>query len=410
MNQLYLTNEGIESTFDIGKTLTMTAYLFDVVRSAISPGSVSSISSNLGENDQGISKAIDAAIPVVLKTISDRATTDHGLVHTLISQATASGAIENVTGLFEADPGLLGKGSSMLSSLLGNRSGVISSVISSYAGIKPSSASTLLSCITPLALGMIGRQTREMDANQTRSWLLAQEADIYGSIPEGLNINSLMTNTQNLAPLAEHEKKEGGMPVWALPLLLLVSGAMLILYFTGKLKTEKVEPAVVSTTTAAEQAPAPKQILKVELPDGVVLDAYQGGIEDQLVRFLNDGNAVAGKDVWFDFDNLNFAVGTAEISPESQVQINNIVAILKAFPKAKIKIGGYTDKTGDESANLTLSRNRAEAVKAALVAAGVGSQVTDAEGYGSQFAKVPAEAPESSRLSDRRVSVSVREK
>jgi outer membrane protein OmpA-like peptidoglycan-associated protein len=141
-----------------------------------------------------------------------------------------------------------------------------------------------------------------------------------------------------------------------------------------------------------------------------VLDAYQGGIEDQLVRFLKDSSAVAGKDIWFDFDNLNFAVGTAEISPESQVQINNIAAILKAFPKAKIKIGGYTDKTGDESGNMALSEKRAEAVKAALTTAGVGSQVTDAEGYGSQFAKVPAEAPESARLADRRVSVSVREK
>jgi OmpA-OmpF porin, OOP family len=200
------------------------------------------------------------------------------------------------------------------------------------------------------------------------------------------------------------------MPVWSLVLLLLVSGVMLIWYFTGKIKNDKEEPEVVSTTKVAEKAPAAKQPLKVELPNGMVLDAYQGGIEDQLVRFLKDSTSEAGKDIWFDFDNLNFALGTAEISPESQVQINNIVAILKAFPKAKIKIGGYTDKTGDESANMTLSENRAEAVKAALVAAGVGGQVTDAEGYGSQFAKVPAEAPESARLTDRRVSVSVREK
>jgi outer membrane protein OmpA-like peptidoglycan-associated protein len=257
---------------------------------------------------------------------------------------------------------------------------------------------------------MIDRQTKNMDAGQTQAWLTSQEPSILESIPAGLNINSIIsTDAHRPAPLAADEKKAEGMPVWALPLLLLVSGAMLIWYFTGKVKTEKTEPEVVSTTTANEAPPA-KQTLKVELPNGVVIDAYQGGIEDQLVRFLKDSTAVAGKDVWFDFDNLNFALGTAEISPESQVQINNIVAILKAFPKAKIKIGGYTDKTGDESANMTLSENRAEAVKAALVAAGVGSQVTDAEGYGSQFAKVPAEAPESSRLSDRRVSVSVREK
>jgi outer membrane protein OmpA-like peptidoglycan-associated protein len=186
---------------------------------------------------------------------------------------------------------------------------------------------------------------------------------------------------------------------------------MLVWYFMGESKEKTDVPkAVVTQESSAPEVPAPKQNLKVELPDGVILDAYKGGIEDQLVSFLKDPSAEPGKDVWFDFDNLNFASGTADITPESQAQINNIAAILKAFPKAKIKIGGYTDKTGDETANLTLSRNRAEAVKAALASAGVGSQVTGAEGYGSQYAKIPVEAPETARAVDRRVSVSVREK
>jgi len=91
-------------------------------------------------------------------------------------------------------------------------------------------------------------------------------------------------------------------------------------------------------------------------------------------------------------------------------QLNNIVEILKAYPKVKIKLGGYTDKVGDEAANKKLSGERASAVAAALKEAGVATQVTGAEGYGSQFAKYPADAPEQDRLKDRRVSVSVREK
>jgi len=146
------------------------------------------------------------------------------------------------------------------------------------------------------------------------------------------------------------------------------------------------------------------------LPNGVILDANKGGIEDLLVAFLNDANAKPGNDNWFDFNDLNFTFGTAEIVPESKKQLNNIVEILKAYPKVKIKLGGYTDKVGDEAANKKLSGERASAVAAALKEAGVATQVTGAEGYGSQFAKYPADAPEQDRLKDRRVSVSVREK
>jgi outer membrane protein OmpA-like peptidoglycan-associated protein len=92
-------------------------------------------------------------------------------------------------------------------------------------------------------------------------------------------------------------------------------------------------------------------------------------------------------------------------------QLQNITAILKAFPKASIKIGGYTDKTGDERANMKLSQARADAVVKALKDNGItSSQLAGAEGYGSQFAKAAATAPGEERKKDRRISVSVRKK
>ncbi|MBO9571145.1 MAG: OmpA family protein, partial [Chitinophagaceae bacterium] len=157
--------------------------------------------------------------------------------------------------------------------------------------------------------------------------------------------------------------------------------------------------------TAMDKGP-----VKLRLPNGVEIDAYKGGIEDLLIAFINDTAAKAGKDNWFDFNSLNFKFGTAEILPESRPQLENITQILKAYPKVKIKIGGYTDKTGSEDANKKISKERAEAVSQALTASGVRSQITGAEGYGSEFAKYPADAPETERIKDRRVSVSVREK
>ena len=98
---------------------------------------------------------------------------------------------------------------------------------------------------------------------------------------------------------------------------------------------------------------------------------------------------------------MNFEFGTTKLTQESQVQLNNLKAILGEFPDAKIKIGAYTDKKGDAATNLKLSGDRAAAVKTALNSA----QVLEAEGYGSKFAKVPAEATDKERESDRKTAV-----
>lgn len=215
------------------------------------------------------------------------------------------------------------------------------------------------------------------------------------------------------------EKKDGALGL-LLPLLLLAFLAAGVYYLFGKNVKNDEEHVTVASETKHEEVDSSKQVvmestresLKVKLINGTEIDAYKGGIEDKLVAFLNTDYKALGadslKNIWFDFDNLNFKTGSAELTAESQKQVDNMTAILKAYPSVKLKIGGYTDKVGEEAANKKLSADRANAVKAALDKAGAGTQITDAEGYGSAFAKYPADAPESERVTDRRVSVSVR--
>lgn len=163
--------------------------------------------------------------------------------------------------------------------------------------------------------------------------------------------------------------------------------------------------SMTGATTVGE-----RKLTEVALPDGTKLQAYPGGIEDQLIKFIQsdeykNGNADSLKDKWFSFDDLNFKFGTTELVPESKRQLDNITAILKAFPDTKIKIGGYTDKKGDDDANKKLSDERAKAVKSALEKAGVGAQVPEAEGYGEKFAQIPETATDKEREADRKTSV-----
>lgn len=153
-----------------------------------------------------------------------------------------------------------------------------------------------------------------------------------------------------------------------------------------------------------------ESIGEVYLINDVKIHAYPGGIEEQLINFINseaykNSNDEQLKESWFDFDDLNFEFGTTKLTKESKRQIDNIVAILKAYPKVKIKIGAYTDKKGDDTTNLKLSQERANAVKSALEKDGVGAQVTAAEGYGEKFANVDENASDEEREADRKTSI-----
>ncbi len=147
----------------------------------------------------------------------------------------------------------------------------------------------------------------------------------------------------------------------------------------------------------------------LKLPNGTELKVPQFGIESTLTAFIMDASKPVDKTTWFDFDRLLFDTGKATLQPASQEQLQNIAAILKAFPKVHARIGGYTDNTGDAAANMALSQQRATNVMSELVGLGVGSDRLDAKGYGSTNA-VADNATEEGRAKNRRISLRVTEK
>ncbi len=221
-------------------------------------------------------------------------------------------------------------------------------------------------------------------------------------------------------------KSGGSFFKWLLPLLILLGLIALGFWSCGGPGTPagnvNLNANAAKTNTNANNAPAnanvantnanaaAKSLTEVTLPNGTKLKAFPGGIEDELIKFIQSDEYKNGtndqlKDKWFSFDDLNFVFGKTDLTPESQRQLDNMVAILKAFPDAKIKIGGYTDKKGDDAANLKLSETRAKAVQAALQKAGVGAQVPEVEGYGEKFATADENASDDLRKADRKTAI-----
>jgi len=134
-------------------------------------------------------------------------------------------------------------------------------------------------------------------------------------------------------------------------------------------------------------------------------------MELHLVEYLNNQKDTINKSRWFNFDSLSFENNNIEFTSSSIHQIQNIVAILKAYPKMKIKIGAFTNKTNDETADLKITQQQADEVTSALRKAGANpAQIVSAEGYGSKYAKALSNAPLEERMKDRKISINITEK
>ncbi len=413
----------------------MSFNLMETVKNYFTAEFTDQASSVLGEDSSGISKALSAVIPAGLAGILNKATSGTEGASSVFDMAkNAIGSATGNTSLSGTEN--VEQGKSMLSNLFGSgQSGVISA-ISNFAGIKNSSASSLMSMSLPAIMGLLGKHADENNLTPSglSGFLSSQKDHIDNALPSGLSSLTGMPGLSSAgasSSMPSHAKpgvthtahtigEEPGRPKVLLPLVLIVA-AILLLWLLSRSCGQTVQSTAANkdTTTmsqkedtAAVSTPITPESIKVKLPNGKELDAYKGGIEDQLVTFLESDwkslSADSLKNRWFNFDNLNFNTGTATLKPESEKQLNNIAEILKAFPDAKIKIGGYTDVTGDPAANKKLSQDRADAAKMGLDKRGVGKQVIGAEGYGSQFAKYPGTASDDQRATDRHVSISVR--
>jgi K(+)-stimulated pyrophosphate-energized sodium pump len=173
------------------------------------------------------------------------------------------------------------------------------------------------------------------------------------------------------------------------------------------LETKAAELKAKAEADAKAAAEAAKPYAKT-LGTGYALAGNPGGVEAQLVAFLEDASKPVDKTTWFNFDRVTFKTGSAVIDLEaSKAQLTNLAEILKAFPKAKLKLGGYTDNVGKAANNKKLSGDRAAALARALVGMGVKAPRLESEGFGQEFPLCAANDTDDCRAKNRRVAVRV---
>lgn len=107
-----------------------------------------------------------------------------------------------------------------------------------------------------------------------------------------------------------------------------------------------------------------------------------------------------------------FAFGSAELTADARVALDEVVATLADAPAGTVTVVGHTDSIGDDASNQTLSEQRAAAVRAYLEPAVGRSDLTfDVQGRGESEPVAPNQTggqdnPDG-RRQNRRVEITV---
>ncbi len=397
--------------------------LMDAVKGYLTPDVVRSASSLVGESESSTRQTLNSAVPTVLSGLTSMVSSPAGAsgLAGLIRDGGFGSAVDNVSSLFSggsATSSMLSVGSQLLGKIFGSRSSSVADALAKSSGVSSASATSLLSLSAPLIMGVLGKRAsaQGLDASGLANSLLAERSDFSAALPSGVSqllgagpsvVSRAAETTTRYAPAATDvrayaETRRTGLGRW-LPLLLLALGALALLSFlrgrTPRTNGDNVVQRGADLTTNA--------LSKITLPGGINLSVPTGSINYNLARFLGDNSQEVPRT--FVFDHLNFESGSTQLTADSAKTVSDLAQVLKAYPNAQVQLVGHTDNTGAADANQALSLSRAEAVKAQLVAQGVGADRIATQGFG-QDRPVAANDTEDGRARNRRIELTVTRK
>jgi OmpA-OmpF porin, OOP family len=406
----------------------MATSILDGVLGLVTPEMKQALASRLGESSTAVQSGLGTAIAATLGGLVSKAS-DTSFLNQILGLVSGSSGQNILNSLSSLGSSGLTSGVSDLASrflpiVFGGQQNQVTNLLTQRAGISGSAASGLLQSAVPLVLGFFAKMhsSGSLNTSSLASMLTAEGPNLQKYLPTGFmdSFSSVTSGVTSKMVAAEHavEQRAKGMNWMA---ILGVLAALLVVWFvyralqgsnvdTAKVATAAGDAVSTASATASNAANAAwaslGSFLKTKLPDGTEINVPQYGVENKLIVFLSDSSKPVDKDTWFDFDRLLFDTNSTTLQPASDDQLHDIAEILKAYPAVKIKIGGYTDNTGDATANLKLSQDRANNVMAELEKLGIASDRLEAQGYGEDH-PIADNSTEEGRQKNRRISMRV---
>jgi uncharacterized protein YjeT (DUF2065 family) len=271
----------------------MTDNIVATISRFLTPELIGKMASATGLDRSMAHKATAAAVPAILSGLADVAARPGGarqLASAVAEQPTdlLGSLVNSLTGAQQ----MADKGSSVLSSLLGGgMSGLLASTVGKFLGIGEGPMRMLLGLLTPIIMGILGREQRAqgMDANGLARLLSGQKDEIASAMPAGLGrlleqsgfqpgaagmasqdrpgfeTSRSSADAPRSAPLRVADdtptSRGASWAYWVLPLLVL--GGLLWFLFPREERTVETVPTSQTTSLPAPTRPVADGPVKV---------------------------------------------------------------------------------------------------------------------------------------------------
>ena len=148
----------------------------------------------------------------------------------------------------------------------------------------------------------------------------------------------------------------------------------------------------------------------IDLPNDAKISLGAASDLNRLHEKIKANDAgLLDKNNWFVLEDLYFESGSNKLKAGSENTLKSLYEMANAY-NLNVKLGGYTDSTGDSSKNVTLSQQRAETAKTALAKLGLAADRIEAEGYGPKYPICTKDNSAKCLAQNRRIAVRITKK
>jgi outer membrane protein OmpA-like peptidoglycan-associated protein len=171
--------------------------------------------------------------------------------------------------------------------------------------------------------------------------------------------------------------------------------------------------AVVGAASG-DDATERRQRATVGAAAGAAIGAGVGAYQDRQEAALRRQMAGTGVEVERQGDNImlnmpsgiTFDFAKYDLKPQFRPVLDNLATTLNEYGQTRIEITGHTDSVGSDSANMTLSQNRANSVAGYLGSRGVANSRMIVNGAG-ESRPVASNDTDAGRAQNRRVEITL---